>query len=138
MTESMKPRILIIDENRRNLRFAKALIERVNRCEARMESDPHAAVAVACEFRPDVVVVDFELTDMDGCDVACALRAEPAFARVPIVFITSLFAPTETPEEFVEHGSVSVLPKPVMPRRFCKSLNEILAAMGWSGQAGLN
>ena len=83
------------------------------------------------------------MTGMDGCDIACALRAEPAFAFVPIIFITSLLAPQKPNAEFVEHGSVSVLPKPVLPREFCSSVEQILAVTGRAApvqphSAGLN
>lgn len=131
---AMKPRILIIDENRKNLRFAKVVIERVNRYDVRIESDPRVAVDVAHDFRPDLIVMEFEMSAMGGCDVACAVRAEPAFATVPIVFLTSLLAPTELNDDSVARGGVSVLSKPVNPRNLCDRLDLIMEVTNHSRQ----
>jgi DNA-binding response OmpR family regulator len=41
------------------------------------------------DFRPDLMVVDLQLTDGDGIELIAALQARPALARVPAVLLTA-------------------------------------------------
>jgi CheY-like chemotaxis protein len=126
----MKPRILIIDNDRKSLNVAKVLLERVNECQVRIESDPQAAVRVACEFCPDIVMIDFEMPEMDGSEVACALRSEPAFAKLPILFLSSTFAPAEASGGDSDYDGAAVIAKPFNPRKLCSSIDRILRTNG--------
>ena len=47
----------------------------------------HEAIAMAGTFRPDLIVLDVMLPDLDGLDVCRRLRAEGE--RVPVVFLTA-------------------------------------------------
>ena len=44
---------------------------------------------LAREIRPDVILLDLRLTDMNGIDVCYRLREEPSTADVPVVLVTS-------------------------------------------------
>jgi len=48
------------------------------------------ALDVATAFRPDLMLVDLIMPDMDGCDLVMRLRQIPAFAHTKIVAITGL------------------------------------------------
>lgn len=50
------------------------------------------AIDLAREDRPDLVILDIQLPDMDGHQVLTALRADEAMNRVPIVAVTA-YAP---------------------------------------------
>lgn len=52
-------------------------------------SDGTAALDMVRRERPDLVVLDWMMPGMTGLEVATALRAEPAFARLPIIFLTA-------------------------------------------------
>jgi CheY-like chemotaxis protein len=65
------------------------------------------------EARPDVVLLDFRLTDMTGFDVYEGLRRSPAGAKVPVVMVTSQRL-TETDRRRL--GDSAVLPKDKLTR----------------------
>lgn len=51
--------------------------------------DAVEGMQMAQEFRPDLVLVDINLPDIDGLTFASYLRSDPAFKRMPIVAITA-------------------------------------------------
>ena len=81
-------RVLVVDDDSDiNLALQSAL--RIAGYEADGAVSGAAALA-ACEQQcPDLVLLDLMLPDVDGMEVCRRLRAAPATARVPIVFVTA-------------------------------------------------
>lgn len=52
-------------------------------------SDGRDALAKVRELRPDAVLLDSDLPEMSGYDVFRALKTDPAFKRIPIVFMVA-------------------------------------------------
>jgi two-component system cell cycle response regulator DivK len=75
------------------------------------------AVARATADRPDVILMDIRLPDMDGADVARQLKGDPRTAHIPVVALTSL-APHEGGAWFLEAGFDGYLEKPIRVREF--------------------
>jgi two-component system, OmpR family, response regulator len=80
------PRVLVVDDEPaiRELLF---LTLRFEGWDVRTAEDGAAAVSTARDFRPDAVLLDVMLPDMDGFEVARRLRAETP--RLPVVFVTA-------------------------------------------------
>ena len=71
-------------------------------------------LALAREFRPDVVLLDLQLPGISGFDVAAALRREPATASVPVVVVTSLKTTMRDQERL--GAGVRLIPKATLSR----------------------
>jgi CheY-like chemotaxis protein/DNA-binding CsgD family transcriptional regulator len=84
--------------------------------------DGESALRRAHQALPDVVLLDAVMPGMDGFEVARQLKAHPATAAIPIVFMTGL-TETEHLEAALEAGGVDYVTKPVKPR-------EVMARMG--------
>ncbi len=56
---------------------------------------PEQALALARDRRPDLVLCDIELPDMDGGDISAALFADPATRDIPLLFLTALVSPQD-------------------------------------------
>lgn len=84
--------------------------------------DGASALRRAQQALPDVVLLDAVMPGMDGFEVARQLKAHPATAAIPIVFMTGL-TETEHLEAALEAGGVDYVTKPVKPR-------EVMARMG--------
>ena len=54
-----------------------------------MVADGREAVAVIRRVRPECVILDLRMPDIDGWDVARALRADNELKRIPIIVLTS-------------------------------------------------
>ena len=52
-------------------------------------------VLLAKSKRPDVILLDLLMPDMDGAQVAAALKEDPCTSEIPVVFTTCLFSRAE-------------------------------------------
>ncbi|HSI54777.1 MAG: response regulator [Ramlibacter sp.] len=81
-----------------------------------------AALQRANQALPDIVLLDAMMPGMDGFEVAKRLKATPATAHIPIIFMTGL-TETEHLVAALEAGGVDYVTKPIKPK-------EVLARMG--------
>ena len=54
---------------------------------------PEQALALARKEKPDLVLCDIDIADMDGGDISAALFADPVTHDIPLVFLTALASP---------------------------------------------
>jgi two-component system OmpR family response regulator len=65
-------------------------------------------------LRPDLVLLDVMMPRMDGPTTLSRMRAEPALADIPVIFMTAKALPQEV-ARFRAMGAVAVIPKPFDP-----------------------
>lgn len=81
-------------------------------------------IALATQHRPDLILLDFYLGDMDGMDCITALKADSFTRGIPVVaFTASLSA-----RVLVSAGCVGYIPKPYDPDEFLKLIQGFLSA----------
>jgi len=100
--------VMVVDDN---LDFSQ-LVERYlagSRYAALSERDPRHAVAAAEQARPDVILLDVMMPQVDGWEVLGRLRRHPATANIPVI-ICSIVPQHELA---ISLGAVSFLRKPV-------------------------
>ncbi|WP_210397518.1 response regulator transcription factor [Motiliproteus sediminis] len=79
------------------------------------------ALTIARRIRPDIILLDAMMPVMNGFDTCSALKADPALASIPVIFMTGL-TDTDDVVRGLEAGGVDYLTKPINP-------NELLARM---------
>ncbi len=72
----------------------------------------HDAIRIMKEAQPDLVLLDIMMPELDGLQVCRLIRAEEAYADIPIIFVTSMDA-TEGELQGLELGAVDYITKPV-------------------------
>jgi CheY-like chemotaxis protein len=80
--EPMPVRVLIVDDDARFRRLARAFLERSGFEVAGEAADGAEALAVAARARPDAALVDVQLPDIDGPTLAAALSAADGGMRI--------------------------------------------------------
>jgi CheY-like chemotaxis protein len=80
--------VLIVDDNVDHLAFLRVAVGARYRVAA--ATNGFEAYELACDVRPDVVLLDLVMPVLDGYTVVRKLRHNPATARTPIIFITGL------------------------------------------------
>ncbi|WP_295856781.1 response regulator transcription factor [uncultured Xylophilus sp.] len=81
-----------------------------------------AALARAAQALPDIVLLDAMMPGMDGFEVARRLKAQPATAHIPIIFMTGL-TETEHLVAALEAGGTDYITKPIRPPEVLARMN---------------
>src|SRR5438552_16837686 len=90
-----KARILIIDDSRDFTYSAKRALERTRSYSVWEENDPAKAHQTAQRVKPDLILLDIAMPEIDGGKVAARIEADPALHRTPVVFLTALVTKAE-------------------------------------------
>ena len=107
----MAPRILAVDDVAVNLKLLVDLLT-VKGYEVLSASGGREALDKVKTGRPDLVLLDVMMPDINGYEVCRAIRADPATAILPVVMVTALDA-TEERVKGLEAGADDFLTKPV-------------------------
>jgi len=109
----MKKRILIVDDEAPITRLIRLNLEQTNRYEAREENDPDQVITAAHEFRPDLILMDVVMPNLDGGDLVTRLKADPKLKNIPVVFLTATVRKAEVDSFGGIVGGFPFLGKPV-------------------------
>ncbi len=85
----MVPRILIVDDEDDFIELVKFRLAGLG-CEFIMASDGVQALSQARQCKPDLILLDILLPDLDGLSVCEILRRQPATKNIPIIFMSAL------------------------------------------------
>lgn len=111
----MRKRILVVDDEPIITRLLKSRIESAGDYDVRTQNKGSWVLATAREFRPDLILLDVLMPDMDGDEVASQLRADADLQDVPIVFLTGVVSKEQVDAgDGVIHGQRFVA-KPLSP-----------------------
>lgn len=116
-------RVLIVDDEPQVTRLLSRFLDRTGRFEVRTENRGSDGLRAAAEFRPDVVVLDVCMPEMDGPEVAGAIQGMAGMDEVPILFLTGLVTPDEVGPDGCVAGSRVCLPKPIRLEDFLRRLD---------------
>jgi two-component system cell cycle response regulator DivK len=108
--------VLVVDDNEKNLKLARDVL-RYAGIDTLEASSGRAAVAVATEQLPDLVLMDIRLPDIDGTQAVRELKADARTAAIPVVALTS-FAMKGDRERFLAAGFDGYIEKPISVRDF--------------------
>ena len=105
-------RILVVDNDFNTTRLIKILLEKKSNYYVLPENDPAKAHQTARDFRPDLILLDIVMPEIDGGEVAARLQNDPELCRTPIIFLTALVTEAEA-KSGLEIDGHSFLAKPV-------------------------
>jgi len=107
-----KTKILIIDDEENFSKLVKKNLERTGEFEVYAASEGSGGVSLARELKPDLILLDLIMPELDGGDVAAMIRQEESLKDTPVVFLTAIVRPGE---EAIQSstGGYKVLPKTV-------------------------
>ncbi|RKT46466.1 response regulator [Thiocapsa rosea] len=106
------PTILVVDDTVENLAVLTDLLSPAY-CVRAVRSGRRALQALA-EPRPDLILLDVMMPEMDGYEVMSRLHADPATADIPVIFVTALDAAMDE-ERGLALGAVDYITKPIKP-----------------------
>jgi DNA-binding response OmpR family regulator len=108
-----RTKILIIDDEPRDVRFLERILRRVRIENFRSKMDSASALSLFKEFQPDLVLIDWLMADVNGRTVVEQLRAMiPAGGFVPIVVLIADMTPG-TRQLALASGANELIAKPI-------------------------
>jgi DNA-binding response OmpR family regulator len=105
--------VLVVDDSPDTLSFLTEAIERSG-ATVLVAVAGEAALALVDEITPDIILLDAMMPGMDGFETCRRLKAKPAVATVPVIFMTGL-SETEHIVQGLEAGGVDYVTKPIAP-----------------------
>jgi CheY-like chemotaxis protein len=106
-------RVLVIDDNVDGAEALCAVLSSMG-CETAIAFGGAQGLAAAAAFDPDLALIDLEMPDMSGCEVARQLRAPPAHSAARLICLTGRSHP-EDQRLCAEAGFDDFYTKPVWP-----------------------
>jgi CheY-like chemotaxis protein len=116
----MASRILCIEDNEQNLYLITFILTAVGH-EVLQARSGQEGIAVAALRLPDLILLDIQLPEMDGYEVARRLRGDPALSKTPLIAVTSYAMPGDR-ERALASGCDDYIEKPINPETFAEQV----------------
>jgi len=118
-------RLLVVDDDEQIVELFVDVLERDPRLEVRTASSGYDAGIVTEQFRPDLVILDYMLPDING-DVVCrTIRENPDFADTKIVIVSGVVNQSEI-NRLLAGGADDFVKKPFNIDKLVGRIHELL------------
>lgn len=114
-------KVLVVDDDPDVCRLLQAKLASAQRYAVLVANGGRDALRVAETERPDLLLCDIDMPDMDGVSLAEAMSAREATSRIPFIFLSALVTP-----EDVRRG-VTAGARPMLSKS--SSLDDLLASI---------
>lgn len=116
--------VLVIEDNRLNMKLVRALLK-IGDYRILEAINAETGIRLTLEHRPDLVLIDIQLPDMDGLKATRTIKEDPSMKDIPIVAITS-YAMQGDEEKAFEAGCVGFITKPIDTRNFLETISQFI------------
>ncbi|HEY6169760.1 MAG TPA: response regulator [Verrucomicrobiae bacterium] len=123
-----KRKILVVDDNVSLSRLLRQQLEAAGDFLVRVENQAGQALAVMRKFKPDVVVLDVMMPEIDGGYIAAEMKADAALAKTPVIFLTGSVRKEEVKDHHGIIGGMPFLAKPVRMDELLKWIDRLAPA----------
>jgi two-component system cell cycle response regulator DivK len=103
--------ILVVEDNEKNMKLFRDVLQATGYRTLEATTGGRA-VELATEHRPDLVLMDIQLPDIDGVAALCRLRADERTASIPVLALTAQAMQGDR-ERFLAAGFDGYVSKPV-------------------------
>lgn len=121
----MPEKILVVDDDIDSLKLIGLMLQR-NGYEVIAASAGNQALTKAASERPDLIILDIMMPDMNGYEVCRRLRKNPETQRIPIIMFTAKTLIDDKVAGF-EAGADDYLTKPTHPAELASRVKAILS-----------
>jgi len=129
-------KIVMIDDDADICRTTASILERTGRFRVWASVHAEEGIQLAKLHRPDLIMLDVMMPEMEGTEIATILCEDAATADVPIAFVTAIAIPMAFLASLVQNdelkqkagaaGGHFFIQKPISPQELIQRLDEIL------------
>jgi two-component system, OmpR family, alkaline phosphatase synthesis response regulator PhoP len=119
-----QPKILIVDDEEDILEFLEYNLRKEN-FDVRTAGSGRVAIDIATDFRPDLIILDVMMPEMDGIETCKELRAIPSLKNTLVSFLTARNEDYSQIAGF-DAGADDYISKPIKPRVLLSRINALL------------
>jgi len=116
--------ILIVEDNAKNMKLARDLLQAKGYATLEATSGEQG-VALALAHRPDLVLMDIQLPDINGIDAFARIRADACTAHVPVIAFTASVTPSDR-NRITQAGFDAFVSKPIELKEFLATIRRML------------
>jgi CheY-like chemotaxis protein len=103
--------VLLVEDNYDNFEMVRFLLERADYTVVGARNG-REAVAAARELKPDVILMDLSLPEMDGWEAAREIKSDPEISGIPLIALTAHTLPGDR-QKAMEAGFDNYISKPI-------------------------
>ncbi|MEE9584270.1 MAG: response regulator [Candidatus Brocadiales bacterium] len=115
---------LVIEDNADNMELITLILEQ-NGYKVLKAETGQQGFDVALEARPDFILLDIQLPDMDGLEVLRKIRSSEIDGDIPVIAVTS-YAMVGDREKMMAAGCNGYIEKPIDPEKIIGQIREII------------
>lgn len=120
----MGRKILYVEDNPLNMRLVRKILQ--NAGYKMLEAmDGLSGVEMAQNERPDLILMDINLPDIDGLAATLRIKSTPTLAHIPIIALTANTMHGDR-ERFMEAGCDGYIPKPIAKNELLTMVSNFL------------
>jgi CheY-like chemotaxis protein len=116
--------ILVVDDNRDNMELMQYLLKAFG-YEPLAATSGAEAIRLVREKRPDLILMDIQMPEMDGFEATEAIRREPTLEECPVVAVTA-YAMVGDQQRILSSGFEGYISKPITPETFVAQVEAFL------------
>jgi len=131
-----KKRILVIDDERDMTLLVKLNLQKTGRYEVKEENRATRALSTAREYRPDLILLDVMMPELDGGDVLAQLKDDANLKAIPVIFLTATVLKEEVSSQGGTIGGYPFIPKPFQMEKLVERIDKTLGGAGGRAPAG--
>lgn len=117
-------RVLLVEDNYDNFEMVRFLLERADYTVLGARTG-REAVTAAQELKPDVILMDLSLPEMDGWEAAREIKNDPEITGIPLIALTAHTLPGDR-QKAMDVGFDNYISKPINVPVFYDIVSEIL------------
>jgi CheY-like chemotaxis protein len=121
-------KVLLVDDEPDIRRIGQISLEHVGQWKVVQAQSGLQALTLAADERPDVILLDVMMPELDGPGTFARLRENPATAAIPVIFMTAKAQPHEV-ASYRALGAAGVIAKPFDPMSLPGEIRSIVEAL---------
>jgi CheY-like chemotaxis protein len=127
-SQPQPPLILLAEDNEANITTVMDYLQ-IHEFRVSLARNGVEAVQIAKQQKPDLILMDIQMPEMDGLEATRLIRAEPDSAAIPIVALTALAMPGDR-QKCLAAGATDYLTKPVSLKKLTHVIAQYINLVG--------